>query len=54
MKQIPECFATTPIVYAVGKNYQIMVPVTKETLMWVKVDGGCFYGNRGVFDVRLS
>ena len=43
MKQIPECFATTPIVYAVGKNYQIMVPVTKETLMWVEVDGDCFY-----------
>ena len=43
MKQIPECFATTPIVYAVGKDYQIMVPVTKETLMWVEVGGDCFY-----------
>lgn len=43
MKQIPECFSTTPIVYAVGKDYQIMVPVTKETLMWVDVAGKCFY-----------
>lgn len=43
MKQMPECFATLPIVYAVGKNYQIMVPVTKETLMWVEIKGKCFY-----------
>lgn len=43
MKQIPECFATTPIVYAVGRNYQIMVPVLKETLMWVEVGGKCYY-----------
>ena len=43
MKQIPECFATTPIVYAVDKNYQIIVPVTQETLMWVEVDGIRFY-----------
>lgn len=43
MKQIPECFATTPIVYAVGKNYQILVPVACETLMWVKVGEKNFY-----------
>lgn len=43
MKQIPECFATTPIVYAVGKDYQIMVPVTQETLMWVEVGGRKYY-----------
>lgn len=43
MKQIPECFATTPIVYAVRGNYQIIVPVTRETLMWVEVGGKCFY-----------
>ena len=43
MKQIPECFATTPIVYAVGNDYQIMVPVTKETLMWVEIAGVGFY-----------
>lgn len=43
MKDIPECFETTPIVYVVGTNYQIMVPVTQETLMWVEVDGKLFY-----------
>ena len=43
MKQIPECFQTTPIVYAVGRNYQIMVPVTKETLMWAEIGGKCYY-----------
>ena len=43
MKQIPECFATTPTVYAVGRDYQIIVPVTKETLMWVEVAGKRFY-----------
>lgn len=43
MKQIPECFATTPIVYAVGKNYQIIVPVTSQTLMWVEIAGNSFY-----------
>ena len=43
MKQIPECFQTTPIVYAVGTNYQIMVPVTQETLMWAEVSGKCYY-----------
>ena len=43
MKEIPDCFATTPIVYAVDREYQIMVPVKEETLMWVEVDGKCFY-----------
>ena len=43
MKKIPEHFETTPIVYAVGKDYQIMVPVNCETLMWVDVGGNCFY-----------
>lgn len=43
MKKIPEHFETTPIVYAVGKNYQIMVPVNCETLMWAEVGGKCFY-----------
>ena len=40
---IPSEFLTTPIVYAVGKNYQIMVPVSCETVMWVKVGDQCFY-----------
>ena len=43
MKDIPECFETTPIVYVVGTSYQIMVPVKQETLMWVEVDGKLFY-----------
>ena len=43
MKQIPECFETTPIVYAVGDQYQIMVPVLAETLMWAEVNGKCYY-----------
>ena len=43
MKEIPAAFETTPIVYAVGDNYQILVPVAQETLMWVEVDGKLFY-----------
>ena len=30
---------TSPAVFAVGNNYQIMVPVTKPSLFWVEVDG---------------
>ena len=43
MKQIPQEFSTAPIVYAVKDSYQIIVPVTVETVMWVEVDGECFY-----------
>lgn len=43
MKLIPKEFATTPIVYAVKNNYQILVPVTCETVMWVQVGDQCFY-----------
>ena len=43
MKQIPKCFATTPIVYAVGENYQIIVPVLMETLMWAEIGENRFY-----------
>ena len=43
MKQIPNEFLTTPIVYAVGETYQIMVPVACETVMWVQVGDRCFY-----------
>lgn len=43
MKAIPDAFATTPVVYAVGRTYQIMVPVTCETLMWVAVGDKCYY-----------
>lgn len=30
---------TSPAVFAVGNNYQIMVPVTKPSLFWVEIDG---------------
>ena len=43
MKQIPSAFLTTPVVYAVGHEYQIMVPVSCETLMWVRVGDRCYY-----------
>ena len=43
MKQIPDVFFTTPIVYAVGNEYQILVPVAAETLMWVQVGDRCYY-----------
>ena len=36
-------FATFPAVYAVGNNYQIMVPVNCETVMWVRVGDKNFY-----------
>lgn len=39
----PNEFATLPTVYAVGHNYQIIVPVTCETVMWVRVGDKCFY-----------
>ena len=39
----PNEFATTPTVYAVGNSYQIIVPVTCETVMWVRVGDKCFY-----------
>lgn len=38
-----DVFATYPTVCAVGNEYQIMVPVLKETLMWVEVGGRMYY-----------
>ena len=43
MKPIPDIFLTTPIVYAVHNHYQIIVPVTRECVMWVQVGTQCFY-----------
>jgi hypothetical protein len=43
LKSIPNAFLTTPIVYAVNREYQIMVPVTCELVMWVEVGNQCFY-----------
>ncbi len=34
---------TAPAVFAVGDDYQIIIPVTCETVMWVKVGDKCFY-----------
>lgn len=34
---------TAPAVFAVGENYQIIVPVSCETVMWVEVGDKCFY-----------
>lgn len=33
----------SPAVFAVGNNYQIMVPVTHESLMFVRVGSKCYY-----------
>ena len=43
MKNIPNEFATAPIVYAVSGDYQIIVPVKCETVMWVEVGDCRFY-----------
>ena len=32
-----------PAVFAVENEYQILVPVTKPSLMWVRVGEQCFY-----------
>ncbi len=34
---------TAPAVFAVGREYQIMVPVTEPSLMWVRVGETCYY-----------
>lgn len=36
-------FKTTPIVYAVGDEYQVFVPVNVPTVMWVSVNGKNYY-----------
>jgi Icc-related predicted phosphoesterase len=43
MKNIPDAFLTTPIVYVVRNTYQIMVPVSCETVMWAEVGGKYYY-----------
>ena len=43
MQCLPDVFATWPVVYLVGREYQIMVPVHSETLMWVRVGNEEFY-----------
>ena len=41
--EFDEMLACPPTVCAVGREYQIMVPVTKPTLMWCEVGGQIFY-----------
>ena len=43
MRSIPNEFVTTPIVYAVRDTYQIIVPVSCETVMWVTVGDRSYY-----------
>lgn len=43
MKQIPKTFTTAPLVCAVGKDYQIMVPVRRNCVMWVQIGEHIFY-----------
>ena len=38
-----EILRNHPSVFAVGREYQIMVPVTEEVTMWVEVGGKCYY-----------
>ena len=41
--QLLEEFKTAPAVFAVGNEYQIMVPVKSELLFWVTVGDQTFY-----------
>lgn len=38
-----EILKTAPAVFAVGRSYQLLVPVTCESLMWVRVGEQCYY-----------
>jgi predicted phosphodiesterase len=40
---LPELLKMAPTVFAVGDDYQIMVPVSAECLMWVDVQGESYY-----------
>ncbi len=42
-KIMSNCFKMSPIVYSVGNNYIIAVPVNAPTLMWVKIGDECYY-----------
>ena len=48
-------FRTKPAVFAVGDTYQIMIPVTAQTLMWVKVNDECYYDeSNGIMRSRVT
>ena len=39
----PSVYKTLPAVFAVGEEYQILVPVKAPCLMWVQVGDKCYY-----------
>ena len=43
MKNIAENLKTHPAVFAVGCDYQIMVPVKERCIMFVEVNGERYY-----------
>ena len=43
MTNLPELFRTSPAVFAAGEEYQIMIPVNAEALLWVETGGKKFY-----------
>ena len=43
MTNIPELFKTTPAVFAAGEEYQIMIPVNGEALLWVEIGDHKYY-----------
>lgn len=34
---------TVPAVFAVGRNYQILVPVRRQSLAWARIGNACYY-----------
>lgn len=55
MPELPDSFAAPPVVYAVGRDYQIMVPVTCETLMWVRIGEEDFFDDdNGILRSRVQ
>ncbi len=41
--QVVDMWKITPAVFAVGNEYQIMIPAECESIMWVEVEGKCYY-----------
>ena len=40
---LPDLFASSPVVYVFENEYQIIIPLTAEALCWVNVGGRCYY-----------
>lgn len=43
MTMLPELFKTTPAVFAAGEEYQIMIPVNGEALLWIEIGEYKYY-----------